>query len=231
MTVLDHKIAFYTTSALGLMLLFFMVSTFITFAKKRKKLTLYLALNYFSFILGMLFFAIAHYTVVQVGSTTDFYYQASMFANVFVTAGIICLTLFHGEFAEVKKRRKITEIGLGLFIIVWILLPFNYVVATSGFQLKYLTYTLMSLYGILIYISLTISFFRMSRRALKGSKERKQMLFLSVGSAIFLEYFFIITAYGILQTFIFLFIGLYSLAVSFFCYFLGIYLPKFRKTS
>jgi hypothetical protein len=224
-------IAFYTTSVLGLLLVLFMVSTFITFAKKRRKVTLYLALNYLSFILGMLFFALAHYSVVLVGITTDLYFQISMFANVFIMAGIICLIFFHGEFAKVNRRRKIIESVFGLFLIIWIVLPFNYSVgSTGGFQLKYVTYTLMSIYGIVIYVNLTMSFFKMSLKALKGSKERKQLIALGLASLVFLEYFFIITVYGILQIFIFLLVGLISLTVSFLCYFIGIYLPKFIKS-
>ncbi|MHA2181302.1 MAG: hypothetical protein ACXAAH_07750, partial [Promethearchaeota archaeon] len=149
MTILDHKIAFYTTSVLCFLLLLFMISTLITFIKKRKKVTLYLALNYFSFILGMVLFAIAHYSVVQTGVAADFYYNASMFANVFIMAGIICLIFFHGEFAKVKRSRKLIEMAFGLFLIIWIALPFNYTTgSTGGFQLKYITYTLMSIYGI-----------------------------------------------------------------------------------
>ncbi|MFW9785357.1 MAG: hypothetical protein ACFFFB_23960 [Candidatus Heimdallarchaeota archaeon] len=231
MTVLNHKIAFYTTSVLGLLLVLFMISTFITYSNKRKKVTLFLALNYLSFLIGMLFFAIAHYSVVQIGSTTDLYFQTSMFANIFITAGIIFLTFFHGGFAEVKKSSKIIKIIFGVFIIVWIALPFNYiVVSTGGFQLKYLTYTLMSIYGIIIYIDLTVSFFKLSMKALKGSKERKQLFALGLGSLVFLEYFIVITVYGILQIFIFLLLGLLSLTISFLCYFLGIYIPKFRKS-
>lgn len=230
MIILEFKIAFYTTSVLGLIFSVFMISTFITFFKNKKRLNLYLGLNYLSFILAWFFSAIASYTVVQSDSITNFYYSASMFANIFVITGIIRLIFFHREFVEVKLSRKIAEIVIGLLIIVWILLTFNYIVgSSSGFQLKHLTYIFVSLYGILIYIGITISFFKMFRATLKGSKEKKQTLYLSIGSAIFIEYFFVITAFGILQIFMFLFIGLYSVAISFFCYFLGIYLPKIRK--
>ena len=231
MIILNHKIAFYTTSVLCILLALFMISTFMTYNKKRKKVTLYLALNYLSFILGMIIFAIAHNSVIQAGIVTDFYFQASMFANVFIMAGIICLIFFHGEFTEVNRNRKIIEVVFGIFIMVWIALPFNYTAgSTSGFQLKYVTYTLMSIYGIIIYINLTVSFFRMSLKALRGSKERKQLIALGLGSLVFLEYFFIITVYGILQIFVFLLVGLFSLIFSFLCYFIGIYLPKFLKS-
>jgi len=230
MNILEYKISFYTTSVLGLIFLFFMISTFITFFKKKKRLNLYLGFHYLSFILAWLFSAIVSYTAIQSESIPDFYDSVTMFANIFVIIGIISLIFFYREFVEVKLNRKIAEIVIGLLIIVWIILPFNYIVgSSSGFQLKYLTYIFVSLYGILIYIGMAISFFRMSTTTLKGSREKKQMLFLSIGSVIFVEYFFIIAAFGILQIFMLLFIGLYSLAVSFFCYFLGIYLPKFRK--
>ena len=230
MNILEHKISFYTTCVLGFILLLFMISTLITFIRKRRRVTLYLTLNYLSFTLAMTFFALAHYNAVQTDSDSNFYDFASMFANVFVIIGIISLIFFHSQFTEINKNWKVIEVILGSFIVIWLLLPFNYNGGTSsGFQLKYITYTLMSIYGIIIYLEITISFFKMAGKTPKGSKERNQLLALGLGSLIFLEYFFVITVYGISQIFELLLIGLVSLSASFFCYFLGIYLPKFKK--
>ncbi|MFX0076390.1 MAG: hypothetical protein ACFE96_13185 [Candidatus Hermodarchaeota archaeon] len=186
-------------------------------------------LNYFAFIIAMIFFNAAHISAVMNGMTTEFYFHSSMFANIFVMLGIITNILFHSKFGEVKKSTKVIKIVFGFLIVGWLLLPFNYEVgAATGFQLKYVTYTLMSIYGIVIYIGLTVSFFKMAR---VSSQSKKQVIALGLGSLIFLVYFIIIVIFGITQTFEFLMASMICLYASFFCYFLGIYLPKFRSKS
>jgi hypothetical protein len=121
------------------------------------------------------------------------------------------------------------KIIFGLLITGWLFLPFNYEVGvTTGFQLKYLTYTFMSVYGIIIYIGLTASFFKMAKVT---TQSKKQLIALGLGSLIFLLYFVIIAVFGITQIFIFLLSSMFCLYASFICYFIGIYLPKFKSKS
>ena len=219
----------WIVSGLILILIAFFFSTFITFVKQKKRVTLYLTLNYLTFIVAMIFFNAAHISAVVNGMTTDFYYHSSMFANIFVMLGIITNILFHSKFGQVNKKIKTYKIVFGFLITVWIFLPFNYEVGvTTGFNLKYLTYTFMSFYGIIIYIGLTISFFKMAKVT---TQSKKQLIALGLGSLIFLLYFVIIAVFGILQVFIFLLSSMFCLYASFICYFVGIYLPKFKSKN
>ena len=229
MLLFYHELMVWIVSGLILILFIFFFSTFLTFVKQKKKVTLYLMLNYLAFIIAMIFFNAAHISTVLNGMTTDFYFHFSMLANIFVMLGIITNILFHSKFGEVKKSIKTIKIVFGFLIVGWLLLPFNYEVGvTTGFQLKYVTYTLMSLYGIVIYIGLTISFFKMAKMS---SQSKKQVIALGLGSLIFLVYFIVIVIFGITQTFVFLLLSMICLYVSFLCYFLGIYLPKFKSKS
>lgn len=229
MLLIYHELMIWIVSGLILILLIFFISTFVTFAKQKKKVTLFLTLNYLAFIVAMGFFNVAHINAVLNGRTTDFYFNSSMFANIFVMLGIITNIMFHSNFVKVKSTSKALKIGFGLLITGWIFLPFNYEVGvTTGFQMKYITYTLMSVYGIAIYIGLTVSFFKMSRVT---TQSKKQLVALGLGSLIFLLYFVIIVIFGITQIFEFLLISMFCLYISFICYFLGIYLPKLRSKS
>ena len=228
MLIFYHEIMVWIVSGLLLILTIFFLSTLINFIKQKKRVTLYLTLNYLSFIVAMIFFGLAHLTTVLNGTIMEFYFHSSMFANVFAMFGIITNILFHAKFAQVKKSVQITKIVFGVLIILWILMPFNFEVGGSsgGFSLKYITYTLMSAYGIVIYAGLSTSFFKMAHQV--TSQSRNQLIALGMGSVIFLLYFVIITVFGITQLFLFLIISMLCLFGSFFCYFIGIYLPKFR---
>lgn len=229
MLIIYHELMIWIVSGLILILLIFLVSTFITYVRQKKKVTLYLTLNYLAFIVAMCFFNAAHIDTLLEGMTTDFYFHSSMIANIFVMLGIITNILFHSKFGKVKSTIKVLKIVFGFLIIGWLFLPFNYEVgATSGFQLKYITYTLMSVYGIVIYLGLTVSFFKMSRAT---TQSKKQLVALGIGSLIFLLYFVIIAIFGITQIFEFLLISMFSLYGSFVCYFVGIYLPKLKSKN
>jgi hypothetical protein len=232
MLIIYHELMVWIVSGLILILLAFFISTFVAFIKQKRIVTLYLTLNYLTFIIAMFFFDIAHLSAVLNGMTTDFYFHSSMFANIFVMLGIITNILFHSEFGDVKTLTKMFKIVFGFLITGWLLLPFNYEVgATSGFQLKYLTYTFMSVYGIYIYVGLTVSFFKLARLTRTTKQSKRQLVALGLGSSIFLLYFVIIAIFGVTQIFVFLLSSMFCLYASFICYFLGIYLPKFRSKS
>ncbi|MFX1386971.1 MAG: hypothetical protein ACFE9M_07130 [Promethearchaeota archaeon] len=225
MIIFQHQIIVWLTIGQLLILLLYMLSTLINYIRNKRVAALYLSLNYLAYIITLSLFLFGHLHSVFNGTTTDLYFQTSMLANVFIVAGMITIILFHGEFKEVSKKGKVVTIILGLVLIIWILLPFNYIVsATGGFQIKYITYTLMTLYGGVIYLLLTISFFGFAG---KSTERKKELISLGLGSLLFFAYFAIMTAYGITQEFIILLINMIVLFVSFLCFFIGIYLPKF----
>lgn len=227
MEVINHTIMVWIIGFLIAILLAFFLSTMISFIRNKRKANLYLALNYLSFIGAMIFFFMAHYHVIATGSApnlTDTYHHATMFANLFIVVGIIFLLLFHAQFIKRKKSWLIAEILLGAIVFAWLLLPFNYSIgAGEGFSLRIISYMLMSLYGIIVYTHMTISFYGSIRKTSVG---RKQLAALGTASLIFLAYFVIITIYGISQDFLMLLISMFLLYGCFFCYFLGIYLRK-----
>jgi hypothetical protein len=106
MLIIYHELMVWIVSGLILILLIFFISTFVIFAKQKKRVTLYLTLNYLAFIVAMIFFNVAHISAVLAGVTTIFYYHSSMFANIFVMLGIITNILFHSKFGDVKNPSR-----------------------------------------------------------------------------------------------------------------------------
>ena len=229
MIILQHQILVWLTSLQLLVLLLFMLSTLVNYVRQKKVVSLYLSLNYLSYIITLSMFLWGHLHSILNGATTDLYFQTSMLANAFIVTGMITIILFHGEFKEVSKTGKVITIILGILLIGWILLPFNYdISATGGFHMKYVTYSFMTLYGGAIYLLLAISFFGFSRTTLEIKKE---LISLGLGSMLFFIYFVLMTVYGISQEFIILLTNYIVLFVSFLCFFIGIYLPKFTSKS
>ncbi len=225
MEVFQHEIMQWLTLTLILILGLFMLSTFINFIRKKKKATLYLALNYLSFIGALIFFYLGHIDVTNAGTVTKFYFDASMIANAFVVAGILVIILFHEQFTKINKTRKYIALILGMILIIWIFVPLNYEVTTPGeFHVKYITYTLMTFYGALVYAALSYSFFKLTRLA---TQKRVQLAALGIGSLLFLAYYINMTVYGILQDFFLMTIGMIIIFGACLSLFIGIYLPKF----
>ena len=227
MELIQHQILVWLTGLQLVILILYMLSTLINYFRNKRRAALYLSLNYLSYIITLSLFLFGHLHSVFSGGTTDLYFQTSMLANVFIVAGMITIIFFLGEFKEVSKIRKIVTIILGIFLIGWILLPFNYEISTTpGFQMKYITYAFMTLFGGTIYLLLTISFFGFSR---KTTERKKELIALGLGSLLFFVYFVVMTIYGITQEFIILLVNYIVLFVSFLCFFIGIYLPKFTS--
>ena len=225
MEIFQHEIMYWLTLTLIIILGLFMLSTFINFIRKKKKATLYLALNYLSFIGALILFYFGHLDVVNTGAVTKFYFDATMFANAFIVAGILVIILFHEQFIEISKTRKYIALVFGMVLIIWILVPLNYETPIPGeFHAKFITYTLMTIYGALVYAALSYSFFKLTRVV---TQKRVQLIALGIGSLLFLAYYINMTIYGILQDFFLMAIGMAIIFSACFSLFIGIYLPKF----
>ena len=224
MEVFQHEIMQWLTLTLILILGLFMISTVINFIRKKKRATFYLALNYLAFIGALICFLLGHIDVINT-STTVFYDDISMIANAFIVSGILVIIPFHEQFTKVNRVRKYIALIFGVFLIIWIFLPFNYEPITLGeFHMKYATYGLMTIYGALVYAALSYSFFKLTRLA---TKKRVQLAALGIGSLLFLAYYINMTVYGILQDFFLMTIGMIIIFGACLSLFIGIYLPKF----
>ena len=224
MNPLEHLLLLIIIIGLIVLLGGFLASTMLGYLKQKQITALYLGLTYVFFIISFVFFMIGHIISFIAGESVGIYYQLSMLADAFVIMGVMCIVLFHTGFAEVKKKNKIIELAIGLGVVIIILLPFNYFPAENNDFRKF-TYVVMSMYGIITYSHLSYSFLNIAK---KSTLRRKELNIMGIGSLIFLLYFVVISVFGITQNIIFILIGMISLYVSFFCYFLGIYVPKLK---
>lgn len=220
----EHLIMVWIISIEVAILALFSISTLINFFRQKKHAALYLALNYISFAIAMIFHLVGHYDSVINGTTTNFYEDASMYGKVFIVAGILFILLFHAQFTEVNKMWKYIRIILGIILIIWIIFPSNY--TYGGRTTVIMTYMFMALYGLAINLFLSISFFKMGR---KTTARRKELYSLGLGALSFLIYYILMTIYGMMQSFLIMIITQADLFVALLFYFIGIYLPKFRS--
>lgn len=221
MDTTQHLIMVWIISIEILILALFTISTFVSYLHHKKRVALYLVLNYISFAVAMTFHLIGHYDSVVNGITTDFYNDASMYGKVFIVAGILFILLFHSQFTEVNKVWKYIREILGIILIIWILFPTNY--NYGGRTTIILTYMFMAIYGLLINLFLAFSFFKMG---LKTRARLKELFSLGLGALAFLIYYILMTMYGITQDFLVMIITQVDLFFALLFYFIGIYLPK-----
>jgi hypothetical protein len=224
MNIDEHLIMVWIIAIEVLILIGFTLSTLINYFRNKKHAGLYLSLNYISFAVAMVFHLVGHYDSVISGTTTDFYDDASMYGKIFIVLGILFILLFHGQFVKVNKVWKYIRIFFGVLLMIWLLLPTNY--NYGGRSTVITTYMLMALYGLAINLFLAISFFKMARRTVD---RRMELNSLGLGALGFLVYYFLMTIYGMTQSFLLMIITQAVLFLALFFYFIGIYLPKLKS--
>jgi hypothetical protein len=220
----EHSFMVWVISITLVILAIFTISTLINYFRQKKKAALYLALNYISFAVAMFLLLIGHYDAVVAGITTPFYNDISMLGKAFIVLGILCNLLFHAQFTQVNKTWYYLRIIFGIALTIWILLPSNY--NFGGRTTVIMTYMFMALYGLLINLFLSFSFFKMGRKA---KERRKELYSLGAGALAFLIYYFLMTIYGMTQSFLVMIITQIDLFIALLFYFIGIYLPKLTE--
>ncbi len=210
-----------------IVVLFFTTHTFISYKKYRHKAALFLALNFCSYVAALMLYFLGHLSIVLTNKQ-QFHHNVAMLANFFIVLGMIMAMLFYEQFSELKKNIKIIAIITGVFIMVWILLPFNYnVVAPEESQLILSTYMIMTMYGFVVYISLTVLFYKTH---LRTERNRGGLTSLIIGNFLWVVVFTIRTIYGIIQLDMLEVIGNIIMLVVFVFFFLGLfYFPKTQK--
>ncbi|MFX0031684.1 MAG: hypothetical protein ACFE8E_10210 [Candidatus Hodarchaeota archaeon] len=224
MNTAEHLIMVWIISIVVVILALFTISTLVNYFRQKNRAALYLALNYISFVIAMIFHLVGHFDSFVNDITTNFYEDASMYGKVFIILGILFILLFHAEFTEVNKIWKYIRIFLGITLMIWILFPSNY--TFGGRTTVIITYMFMALYGLAINLFLSISFFKMGK---KSTVRRKELYSLGLGALSFLIYYILMTIYGMLQSFPIMIITQVDLFIALLFYFIGIYLPKFRS--
>jgi hypothetical protein len=210
-----------------IVILFFTTHTLISYIKYRHKAALFLALNYFSYVVALTLYFFGHLSVVLT-SQLQFHHNVAMLANFFIVLGMVMALLFYDQFSKLKKNIKIVATVAGVFIMVWILLPFNYnVVTPEESPIILSTYMIMTTYGFVIYISLTVLFYK---TYLKMKGNRRALASLVIGNFLWVVIFTIRTIYGITQIDMLEIVGNAIMLFVFVFFFFGLfYFPKTKR--
>lgn len=223
--IINHIVNFWIVLALIIVLISFSTSTLITYEKYKHKLALILSFHYMAYIIGMVFYLIAHFIVIQDAEKSALYLQLTTIPNIFTMTGMILNLYFYEQFARINIVWRYLYVVSGVLVILWIMNPINFNPADPNYSsIKAMTYILMALYGYIAYGALTSLFF-------KGYKKDKQnqLLAMAFGSLMFLVYFIIITLYGVLIIEALSILSQLILLSAFVFYFIGIYLPKIKS--
>ena len=220
----EHILMVWIISIVVVILTIFALSTLANYVRQKKKAALYLALNYIANAVAMSLLLVGHYDSYLAGITTSFYNDISMIGKIFIVLGILLNLLFHAQFVKVNKVWKYIREILGVLLMVWLALPSNY--TYGGRTTVIMTYMLMALYGLAINLFLAISFFKLAKLA---TSRRIELVSLGLGAFSFLIYYFLMTIYGMTQSFLVMIITQVDLFIALLFYFIGIYLPKFQK--
>jgi len=220
----EHILMVWIITIVVVILTVFALSTLANYVRQKKKAALYLALNYIANAVAMSLLLVGHYDSYLAGITTSFYNDISMIAKIFIVLGILLNLLFHAQFVKVNKVWKYIREILGVLLMVWLVLPSNY--TYGGRTTVIMTYMLMALYGLAINLFLAISFFKLAKLT---TSRRIELVSLGLGAFSFLIYYFLMTIYGMTQSFLVMIITQVDLFIALLFYFIGIYLPKFQK--
>jgi len=211
-----------------IIILFFTVNTLLKYYKYRHKAAFYLTLNYFSYIAALILYIVGHYSVVLTDDL-GFHHNVTMVSNFFIVLGIMMATKFYEQFSELKKGYRYTGITVGTLIMVWILLPFNYNVDIATSQIVIITYSLMTFYGIIVYTSLTILFYKQFKLI---SDNKRGLGALVIGNFLWVVNFGIRIIYGITLSDFLEILANFIMIIIFLCFFLGLFFfPKMKKNE
>lgn len=196
--------------------------------QRKAKIALFLSLNYFTYVIGLIFLEIGYRDVIDNGTRTPLYFLLVAYFLAFVMAGSIFLFLFFTEISKFKQQTKSALIISGISIIIWIFLPWNNwsVTGLSGFQFRYITYMLILIYFLIVYVGSAHVFMQMVRRV---PENRSSFVAIITGNLIFSLYFIFITIYGITQNGILMIIGMILILISEILFFIGFILPTLKK--
>lgn len=211
--------------------LFFAIITLVKYFQRKSKVALYLSLNYFIYITGLVFLQFGYHDAIEQADKTVLYFEMTAAFLVCVEVGSVMLLLFYTELTKMPKKRLMIMIVIGIGLIIWTILPMNYWTASSlgeGFQFRYVTYTFMVIYMGLIYFDMAKTFFMMARRI---DENKFSFNSIAIGGMLFILYFIMITLYGMLQIPQIMFFGMVLILTGQTLFFIGFIIPIIKKKS
>jgi hypothetical protein len=143
-------------------LIFFTIVTMHKFLQRKKKMALYFALSNLCLTLSILFVYLGTIDAIEYGEITDMNRFGVFMMNIFITASALFLFLFSDEIFPSAKKNIYIILGFGTMIFM--LLPQNQWMSTEpGFKLKFISFLLMFLYSIFVYLRF-MQFFKLANQ-------------------------------------------------------------------
>jgi hypothetical protein len=217
---LHHQLYLIGLVTLGL-LIFYTILTFSRYISKKSRVALFLGLNYFLYSIAIGLFTYAHFLYKNTPDSLDEYYILTNAANAFVMLGALFLYYFFCQLQKTPKNQILIISTLSLALVIWLLTPL-------AKEYSILSYIFLALLNMLVYGLMTLNFFKLY---LHTPQNKGEIFLLFLGSLIFLLYFVVITLYGILQISVLAIFTMILLNIAFLAYFVGFFLPYFRKNK
>ena len=206
----------------------FTVHTLLRYIKYRNLPALYLALSYMCYIVALHIFFVAQVNVFISGIEDQFYIDLGMLANVFILLGMVLAILLYDQFSKLKRGIKFTLIILGLLFSGFVLSQF-FILGYESLLLRISIYIIITLYGFVIYGSLTVLFYQAYR---KTEEKKKELGALVIGNFLWIVHFLLRIIYGMTNIDLIELIANLMMIFIFICYFLGLFLfPKQKREA
>jgi len=196
----------------------------------------YYAISNLTYLLTITISNIGLIDMIQTEEKSQLYLISLLGMNIGIIITSMFLYLFYGEIiqSENKKKKKIWVIIIGLLIIGIELLPFNnwFDPNPEGFQLKYISYLIQTLYCVGIYVISAIGFFKNAKLI---QERRKNFLFIAWGDIFFALFFLFMLSRAFLGSLpIFTYFQISSwiiLTAGLIFLFIGFIMPTFKQSE
>lgn len=191
--VVENFVVYQITSGvlvlLTILLGFFAAIPLVRYLERQNKVALYYGFSNLAFLVTSTISNIGITDVLETGEKTMLYYASLLGMNVGIIMASLFLYQFYAKLSGVDKKARVVSIAGAAGIIAFQLLPFNgwFTPDAGGFQLKYISYLLQTIYCCVIYVILARGFLRLSKRV---DEDRKYFRAISAGNVL-LSLFFV----------------------------------------
>ena len=145
---------------LSILLVIFSTFGITRFFERREagKIPFYYAFSNLSFLISATCINMGLLDAIEVGTKTHIYYWGLIGMNIGIILASMFLYQFFSELNDIPKEKRIICVIFAFLIICFQLLPQNnwFVEFSQGFQLKYISYLLQTIYCVSIYLSSAI---------------------------------------------------------------------------
>ena len=189
----------YFTLVLTVIFLFYTIIPLVKFFQRRKTLALYFALSNLAYAITLAVTYVGIVTSLEINDRSPSFMASMLVMNVSMILGAFCLYLFCSNVASISRKKVITVGLIGAAFLIFSILPFNNWMDTNatGFQLKYISFLLLTIYSLGVYSSIIRIFGRDLRNLTEMKREYRLIVYGSITSMLFFIGMLIRSATGI----------------------------------